>query len=366
MHATSPAYESSPARTRTVALAGNRISPVVLWAVPGALILCFQAYVLLRWLTGPTFVPTPPGPDAISEAQRWYFLFLQTAVPLGALFCMLKWVLMPRLRLGHLSADGRLFLAGSLIFFWDMSMNYSATTLLYNSHLINYGAWTLGSWPMWFSPAANLLPEPLLVCLPGYTSLVTTQAIFTCWLLRKAKARWPKLGVLSCVALIFVGCLVVDTLIELFLLRTEVYAYPGAIRSFALYAGETYQFPLNEGIFFGGFGIGSMTALLFFRDDRGDTFVERGVESLRVSSTAKGWLRGLAVFGYCHLMFIFLYAVPMQFFSLHSGPYPQGYPSYMLNGMCVYGVNGDECPGPGVMMPRGPHSPVIPTERAGG
>ena len=273
-------------------------------------------------------------------------------IPLGALLCLVKWVLLPRLRNGQLSTDGRLFLAGSLIFFWDMSMNYSATTLLYNSHLLNRGAWTLGSWPMWFSPAGNLLPEPVLVTIPGYTALVTTQALFVCYLLRKAKARWPGLGAWGALALIIVGCTLVDTTIECLLIRTEVYAYPGAIRNFALFAGHTYQFPLNEGILFGGLGVGGMAALLYFRDDNGQTFVERGVESLRVSDKAKGWLRGFAVFGYCHVIFIALYAIPMQFFSLHSGPYPEGYPSYMLNGMCVYGDAQNQCPGPGVALPR--------------
>jgi len=343
---------SSSSRSRAMPLAAGRTSPVVIWAAIGAMIFCFQAYVLFRWVSGPYFVPTPTGADSISDAQRWYFLFLQVAIPIGALVCLLKWVVLPRLRLGHLTTDGRLFLAGTLIFFWDMSMNYSATTLLYNSHLLNFGSWTLGSWPMWFSPAANRLPEPILVTIPGYTALVTTQAIFVCWLLRKAKARWPNLGALACLGMIFVGCTVVDSAMEVLLIRTEIYAYPGAIRSFALFPGETYQFPLNEGILFGGLGIGSMTALLYFRDDKGLSFAERGIEALHTSQTVKGWLRGFAVFGYCHLMFICLYAIPMQYFSLHSGPYPEGYPSYMLNGMCVYGVNSDECPGPGVALPR--------------
>lgn len=352
MRTASSASAASSSRTRTPSLAAAKTAPIVVWAAIGVLIFLFQAYVLVTWATGPNFVTTPPGPDALSETQRWYFLFLQTAIPLGAVVCLIKWVLLPRLRLGHLSADGRLFLAGSLIFFWDMSMNYSATTLLYNSHLLNFGAWTLGSWPMWFSPAANLLPEPILVTPPGYTALVTTQALFVCWLMRKAKARWPNLRPLACIGLIILGCTVVDSTIEVLLIRTEVYAYPGAIRAFALFPGETYQFPLNEGILFGGLGVGSMAMLLFFRDDRGDTIAERGVDSLRVSENAKGWLRGFSVFGYCHFMFIVLYAIPMQFFSLHSGPFPEGYPSYMLNGMCVYGPNADQCPGPGIALPR--------------
>jgi hypothetical protein len=47
-----------------------------------------------------------------------------------------------------------------------------------------------------------------------------------------------------------------------------------------------------------------------------------------------------------------VFTIPMQWLGLHSGPFPRGYPSYMTNGLCAYGVHGDECPGPGVFMPR--------------
>ena len=353
---TSPSFSThAPDRTRaqTVPLAASRSVPVVmLWAIAGMVVLAFQLYVLGKWVTGPNFVPTDPGPDPISEGKLLYFRFLEIAVSLAAVACMIKWLVLPWIREGRMTADGRLFAAGAMIFFWDMSMNYSSTALFYNSHFINYGAWNLGSWPGWMSPAANLLPEPIFITIPGYTSLVTTQAIFVCWLLRKAKDRWPQMGVLSTLGLIVLGCATVDSLIEIALLRMDIYAYPGAIRSITLFAGETYQFPLNEGILFGGLGVGSMAALHYFRDDKGQTFVERGIDKLRYGQTGKQFLRGFAVFGYCHVMFFTLYTVPMQWFSLKSDPYPEGYPSYLVNGMCVYGVNGDQCPGPGVMMPR--------------
>ena len=325
--------------------------PAFFWAVAGGLILAFQFYVLGSWITGPNFKPTPPGPDTISDSLHFYYLLLQIGVSGAAVACMAKWLVLPYLREKRITADGRLFIAGGMIFFWDCSMNYTSTALFYNSHLANFGAWTSGAWPGWMSPSGNRLPEPLYITIPGYVSLVTTQAMFICWLLRKAKARWPQLGVASTIGLIFLGGTIVDSIIEVALLRTGIYAYPGAIRSISLFAGQTYQFPLNEGFLFGGLGVGSMTALHYFRDDKGQTLAERGIDKLRISDTGKQWLRTFAVYGFCHLLFLMLYTVPMQWFSLHSDPFPQ-YPSYLVNGMCTYGVNADQCPGPGVMMPR--------------
>lgn len=342
--------------SRSVAqpLVVNQTSPIVLWAIAGCLFLAGELYVIGSWVLGPNFVPTPEGADQISDIQRIYFLMLQIGVTGLFLFFAYMWLIKPWLREGRMTSSGRLFAAGSMLFIYDCSMNYTATVLFYNSHLANFGSWTLGSWPGWLSPMGNVLPEPIFVSPPGYTTFVLTQAVFVCWLVRKAKTKWPKLGTLSIIGLIVLGCTIVDSVLETLLVRSGVYAYPGAIRSLTLFAGETYQFPLYEGLLFGGFGIGAMAVLNFFRDDKGQTFVERGVERLRIGEFGKQWLRGLAVYGFCHLMFFTLYMVPMQWFSLNSDPFPEGYPPSLVNNMCVYGVNADQCPGPGVMIPRLP------------
>lgn len=337
-----------------VSLVMNPPRLVVFWAVLGVAFLAFQLYVFGKWITGPYFVPTDPGPDTISEWQRMYFLVLQVAVPLGALFVYWVWLIRPWIRESRMTTDGRLVVAFSMVVFWDLSMNYLSTTLFYNAHLVNFGSWTLGSWPTWFSPNGNLLPEPVLFIFPGYPALGLTQCIFICWLLRRVKARYPNLGITSCIGLIVLGLTIVDSIIEIILIRTGIWAYPGAIHAVTLFAGKTYQFPLYEGILFGGFAMGATTALSFFRDDKGQTFVERGIDRVKTGKIGKSWIRSLAVYGFVHGAFLVLYFIPIQFIALNTDPFPEGYPSYMTNNMCVYGVNKDQCPGPGVMMPRPP------------
>lgn len=346
--------QMKPAGVAT-ALQNTAFRPVIFWAVLGFIFLAFQIYVLGKWLGGPYFVATDPGPDPVSQGARLYYIALQIAVPLVALVMLWQWLIKPWRREGRMTTDGRLIIAAAMIFFWDMSMNYSSTVLFYNANFINRGAWNLGSWPSWISPSANLLPEPIFVTVPGYTALVFSQTLFICWLLRKAKARYPNLGAAAAIGLIIVGMTIVDSLIEIFLLRTGVYAYPGAIRAVTLFAGQTYQFPLTEGFLFGGLGIGAQAVLSHFRDDRGQTIAERGIERVRFGEFGKQWIRFLAVYGFVHGAFFALYTVPNQWLSLNSDPFPPGYPSYMVNGMCVYGINRDQCPGPGVMMPRPPY-----------
>ena len=300
--------------------------PVIHWAVDGGILLLFQFYVLGRWMLGPTFVPTLPGPEPKSSGQQLYFQILQLLVSVAMLICFWVWIVVPWQREGRLTTDCMLALSVAMIFFWDTCMNYTSVALLYNSHLVNYGAWANGVWPGWTSPNGNLLPEPIFVVVPGYTCLVFGQVVFVCWVLRRAKQRWPAMGIGTIIALIVIALTGIDSVLEMALIRSGVYANPGGIRAITVFAGQTYQLPMSEGFLLGGFGLGSIAVLRFFRDDKGQTLAERGIESVQIGVAAKQWLRFLAIFGFCH-------------------------------GMCVSGNHHDQCPGTGVAMPQPTNNP---------
>ncbi len=326
--------------------------PALWWAGAGVALLAFQVFVLARWAFGPNFTPTDPGPDELPAWQSMVFTVLQIGVPVAAVLLLYVWVIRPWRRHGYLTTDAMIALAASTVFFWDMVMNYTSVTLFYNSRLINRGAWANGAWPTWTSPNANNLPEPLLIVPPAYTALVFSQVIVILWLLRKAKARWPRMGIVGTLVMIVVGLTITDTLVEGLVLRTGAYAYPGGIREITLFAGQTYQIPLSETVLFGGFALGAIACLSYFRDDRGQTVVERGISTLKLSFKGKQAVKFFAIYGAIHLGFVVLYMVPQQWFATHSDPFPEGYPSYMVNDMCASGADGQTCPGPGVPMPR--------------
>jgi hypothetical protein len=337
------------------AIADSRAKPIVIWATLGALLLAFEFFVLAKWVTGPHLTATKTGPDKVSDASNTFYIALQVAVPAAALLCLWLWVVRPWRREGRLTTDGMLAISGAMLFFWDMCMNYTSVSLLYNSHLVNLGAWANGSWPGWTSPNGNLLPEPLFISIPGYTCLVFAQVVLILFLLRKIKARRPNLGILGTIGVIVIGLTIIDSIIEATILRTGVYAYPGGIRAITLFAGHTYQLPLSESFFFGGLGLGAIAALSHFRDDKGQTIVERGIDRLRVGAARKQWIKFLAIFGAVHIVFLVFYMVPNQWLATHADAYPRGYKSYMINGMCDYGARGVArvpCAGPGVSIPR--------------
>jgi hypothetical protein len=333
-------------------VARARTQAVVIWAWIGAALLAFEGYTWLTWLLGPNFKATNPGPSPISSATLTGYFWLQIAVAALALAGAWFWIVRPWIKTGQMTTDGMMAISCWSLLFYDCSMNYTTTTVLYNSYMFNRGSWTSGSWLGWISPNGNLLPEPLLITGPGYLCLVFSQVLLVCWMLRKAKARWPSLSPAAILGLLILGMTIVDSCVEIPLLRTGLYAYPGGIRSLTLFAGHTYQFPLTEGFTFGGLGVGAITALRYFKNDRGQTWAERGIETLRLSPIGAQWMRFLAIFGFCHLTFILLFTVPNQWLGLHSGAWPSGYPSYMINNMCVDGAQHNQCPGPGVLMSR--------------
>lgn len=346
--------EPTPAQPKL--FPNSKPAPIYIWAWVGALLLLAELYIWLSWIFGPNFTPTDPGLDVIPTLNLWYLYGVQILATSLAILAFWYWIIRPLRNEGRMSTDSMLAICCWTLVFYDPSMNYTVTTTLYNAYAVNMGAWTLGSWPGWTSPNGNLLPEPLLVTVPGYLCFVYFMAVFPCWILKKVKRRIPDLGILAMVLLLILGVIITDAVIEILLLRTGIYAYPAGIREVTLFAGETYQFPLTEALTFGG-AISLVAILRFFVDDKGQTFVEKGKEKLKVSVTAKQWLKFLALFGFVHFTFILIFVVPNQWLGTHGDPYPEGYPSYMLNGLCAYGDNRDQCPGPGISMPRPINNP---------
>lgn len=344
-------------KSTPISLEARSKPPVVQWAWAGAFALLFILYVMITWMTGPNFKPTNPGPDQLSVIQAAFIFWVQVVTIILGIVAMALMVVRPWIREGQLTTTGMLYICWLTLFFQDPMMNYTSASVLYNSYMVNMGTWTMGSTPGWTSPLGNHLPEPLLLIIIGYTIIGYCLCFPVLAVLNKIKAKNPAISKPMLAAIGILILIVLDTIFESLLLRTGVYAYPGGIREITLFAGETYQFPMTEGIFYGGFTIGATMVLLLYRDDKGQTFVERGLENIKLGKVTKQWVKFLALFGYVHISMFVVFTIPMQWLATHSDPYPEGYPSYMINGMCVYGENSDQCPGPGVMMPRPDNNP---------
>lgn len=322
------------------------------WAALGAAFVALQIYVLIYWIARGHATPTSTGADdaTMPGYTRTAIHIFDVALPLLAVATIYWFLIRPWRRDGHMTTGGMVIVAWlSLYLLQDPLLNYSQTWFLYNSEFVNLGSWT-SSVPGWLSPNGHLLPEPLLTWGAGYILFGFLPALLGVQLLRWGRKRWPQRSTLGLLALLFPFYMALDFLVEIPFLTLGMYAYAGSIRDLTLFAGETYQFPIYEMVGIAMWWTAS-SCLMFFVDDRGRTLVERGSERMRFKTTrARQTMKLLAIIGFVHLAGL-AYNIPMQWFGTHADPFPAGYESYMLNGMCGPGT-GYACAGPDVPIPR--------------
>jgi MoxR-like ATPase len=288
--------------------------PVAAWAWAGALILGLQLYVWGLWITGPNFVRVPPGPSDPPTFMKVILSVWTGVICLGLPVAIYYVVIKPWRRERRITTDAMLMGAFGLVFFQDPLLNYFNTWSTYNTWMWNRGSWVLDvpGWMSFGQPGA-MMAEPLLMNAPGYTWGVLICTMLGCWVMRRAKLRWPSIGVPGLLGVLVVWTFFFDLVIEgLFLMPMGLFTYPGAIQWLSINAGTYYQWPIYEGIMWGGVQAG-FCSLRYFTDDRGRTFVERGLERIQGGAVKRESTRFLAIFA----------AVSMFFFVFTPTPGPK-------------------------------------------
>jgi len=327
--------------------------PVRIWAIAGGAILAFQLYVWIRWITGPYFKRVPAGPSDPPTLMKVVLLAWTAVIVLGLPVGIYYFIIRPWRRERRITLDGMLLVACGLLFFQDPLLNYFNTWSTYNSWMFNRGSWVqhIPGWVSYGEPG-RMMAEPLLMNAPGYSYGVLLCTILGCWVMRRAKARWPKISNVGLIGVLVVWTFFFDLVMEgLFLMPMGLYIYPGAIKSLSINAGTYYQWPVYEGLMWGGVQAG-LCALRYFTDDRGRTFVERGLERVQGGFAKQQLTRFLAVFAACSMFFFVFYNIPAQWFAMHQDPWPADIVkrSYFLMGICGDGTD-RLCPDPALPVP---------------
>lgn len=336
----------------------SKVKPVQIWAATGGALLVLQLYVWIRWVTGPYFQRVPAGPTDPPMYMKAFLTMNSVVVCVGLPIAIWWFIVRPWRRERRITLDGMLLVSMGLMFFQDPLLNYFNTWCTYNTWLFNRGSWS-SNIPGWVSPEepGHQVPEPILVNAPGYAAGVLMITIFGCWVMRRIKSRWPNISNLRLIVATYAFTFVLDFVMEAgFMLPFGLYTYPGAIRAVSFSAGTYHQWPVYEGLMWGGVQAG-LCSLRFFTDDRGRTVVERGLDHVRGGAARQQLSRFLAVFAGVSACFFFFYNVPAQWVGMHADPWPADHlkRSYFNGGICGDGTN-VPCPDP--VLP-------IPTKRSG-
>lgn len=328
-----------------------RFKPVKAWAWLGVVFLTVEIIAMSGWVLSGDMKRTPTGPTPIPDWMRWTAHGWEVLGLFAYAWFLWVFLIKPWRREGHITLDGLFCIVFQTMYWQDSLLNYFQTWCTYNTVFWNLGAWDphiLG----WLSPNGNLMAEPLIWVMPIYVTLVFGPVVTGCWAMRKIRARYPQMGNVGLLASVFGLFVIFDLIMEPAFLRLGYYSYPGAIRSLSLFPGTYYQFPLYEAIIWPA-TYTVWAGLRYFKNDKGQTIAERGVEDLKVGPKQKTWVRWLALTGVCNLIFMVVYSLPAAIAGLHADPWPEDVTkrSYLTDGFCGPGTE-YACPGPNVPIPR--------------
>jgi hypothetical protein len=332
------------------------------WAALGGVFLAFNLYLYVAWVASGDFQSVAKGPTPVPTYAKIVLHGWEAGISIFFVILTYRWVIRPWRRDRRLGFDA-LFLLAFLSLTWqDVFMNYTQTAFLYNAEFVNFGSWY--RWvPGWVSPNGNSVPEPLLGIFTLYGPFFFLGAVAGGWCMRKVKEHRPatrSAALFGFATLFFLAWLI---FFELVCMRFgHMWAYPGAARSgvlgwFTLFKGTYYQYPVYVEGLFGAILMATFALVRYHKNDKGESWAERGASDLKLQQGPKTAVRFLALCGIVNVIYLGTYFIPWNVFSLNSDPWPKSIVdrSYLVGGNRCGPNTTYACPGPNIPIPR-PHS----------
>lgn len=169
-------------------------------------------------------------------------------------------------------------------------MAIACTSIVWQDPIMNWSPYAVYNPQLWHFPESwplvSLSPtvEPFIVA--GYVSFYLLPFFPAIWILRRMQRRRPvdsfvwRHPLISLAVLIYIIGFVFDALLEIFLVRTQLYIYSQVIPFGSVFTGKPYQFPLLwESSLVTTVMIPA--GVLLYRDDTGRTVAEKLSQRLR-------------------------------------------------------------------------------------
>ncbi|WP_319447743.1 MULTISPECIES: spirocyclase AveC family protein [unclassified Mycobacterium] len=305
-------------------------SPPIVWlARLGAAFVVIQAYIYLRWIFSNQFVSTPTGADPIPGSELvWIRVWEAVCIVGGIVF--LGWIIRKTRRDGALPALGVVVFAWLLTAWQDPGVNYIRPVFSYTSGFFNRGTWAQFI-PGWVNHAgAN--PQPIWFWLGTYMLFFPLGVLGVDKLLTAVRRAVPRINRAGLIAFMFVTFSFLEFVVEQIFQRMGLWAYPRVNHDWSLFTGTITQFPIYEGLAFGG--TVSVIAMIIYCLRRKDGYMitDTGIQTLRNKRTV-GTVRVLALAAVLNVVML-VFNMGFNVVNQHADTTPPSIPSYFSNGMC--------------------------------
>lgn len=320
-------------------------------AAIGLPILVLNVWTVIAWLAD--------GPSQVTEFRdhgsvSWYAVRVVEGVTvLGSILVVIYLVRGCRRARRILTFEVMFCLAGATLFWADFALNFFQPVFLVSSNFVNLNT-TCGHMPFVVNPDCGRAPDPLLFFFLLEAFLILACALGVSKLVGRARSHWPGISTAKLFGFVL-GIGMALALVEILMLALGVWAYAGP-RGISFSPGHGTQYHvfvwLETGLTFGLF-----SALYVFRNDKGQTLVERGLEH-HTPRTRKA-ITMMALYASLQLVTWGPGTVPLVALSFYQDGWAK-MPAHLVNDLCdapgVEGTRYGPCPGsPGYRMP-GRHS----------
>jgi len=333
---TAPSSQFSAASSSSAVAKGSLA--IWYWAAAGVFFIGLEAWIFWQWYASGDMRFVNPGK---TEIETWMYLM----IVMNDIFwylCILTvaWVFVigPKLRTGKFSFDGLFVLSFATLWWQDPIFGFGSQGWSYSTTSINLGSWACHI-PGWQSPGGCNVSEPLSWDFSFYFVLSAMAAIVGSMVMRKIKARFPALRD----QWLWLGfgfiITIFDFILEFSWVSMGMYHYAGINEYLSIFDDTRFKFPLFEGPLIGWL-VSLWTAILYYRNDKGETLAERGLSQVQATGGKRTLIRFLALSGCVNAMFIIGYSMTSLFFQYHAGPWPEETQdrSYFTNGICGDGT----------------------------
>lgn len=331
--------------------AARRARPVLWWAAIGVSAVVLQGYVYGAWVFSGDFKSISTGPDPVPHWMKVWAWILQPTFTLLAVAAIV-WVVRGCLRERRFTLDAKLMVATSSLLWLDLIGNLIRPQFLMNSYYVNRGSWGPHI-PGWISRNGENLPYPILLAFTCYIFLIFV-LVAGCAFMRWTKQRWPQMGNVGLVSLTWLVFVAFVIVLEGILCVRSGFNVWTPLPYVTIFNGTRWQYPVFPDAPFWGGMITALTALRYFRDDRGRTVVDSGLDRIAMRERTKTFVSTFAIIGFASVAMLG-YAIVAIPAALYAGDTLPNLPSYYLNGMCGPG-SPYKCPGPKVpiLLPTTP------------